>query len=118
MEFNPNPTQQKTEIFFSSKNNSPEHPQSIFNGSVVVKVNEQRHFGLILELGLSFEKHLSVNIIKAKRNIGILKHLSKFLLQKTFDQRLLFVPILIIVMPFITYHQYYLNHHWTGPFIL
>ena len=33
--------------------------------------------GLTLAPGLSFEKHLSEKIIKAKKNIGILKHLSK-----------------------------------------
>ena len=75
MEFNPDPTKQATD-----------HPQLIFNGSVVIKVNEQKHLGRILESGLSFEKHLSVNIIKAKRNIGMLKHLSKFLPLKALDQ--------------------------------
>ena len=64
MEFNPDPTKQATEV----------------------KVNEQKHLGLFLEPGLSFEKHLSVKIIRAKRNIGILKHLFKFLPLKTLDQ--------------------------------
>ena len=82
MEFNPDPTKQATEMLFSCKKNSPNHPRLIFNGSVVVKVNEQKHLGLILESGLFFEKHLSVKI-KAKRNIGILKHLSKCLPQDT-----------------------------------
>ena len=40
MEFNPDPTKQATEVLFSCKKNSPDHPQLIFNGSVVVKVNE------------------------------------------------------------------------------
>ena len=86
MEFNPDPTKQATEVLFSCKKNSPNHPQLIFNGSDVVKVNEQKHLGLILESGLSFEKHLSEKIIKAKKNVGILKHLSKFLPLKSLDQ--------------------------------
>ena len=86
MEFNPDPTKQATEVLFSCKKNSPAHPQLIFNGSVVVKVNVQIHLGLILESGLSFEKHLCVKIIKVKRNIGILKHLPNFLPLKTLDQ--------------------------------
>ena len=73
MEFNPDPIKQATEVLFSL----------IFNGTVVVKVNEQKHLGLILEPGLSFEKYLNEKSIKAKRNIGILKHLSKFLPLKT-----------------------------------
>ena len=85
MEFNPDPTKQATGILFSCKK-SVNHPQLIFNGSAVVQVNEQKHLGLTLEPGLSFEKHISEKIIKAKKNIGILKHLSKFLPLKTLDQ--------------------------------
>ena len=86
MEFNPDPIKQATEVLFSCKKNSANHPHLIFNGTAVVKVNEQKHLGLILEPGLSFEKHLSEKIIKAKKNVGILKHLSKFLPLKTLDQ--------------------------------
>ena len=62
------------------------HPQLIFNGSVVAKVNEQKHLGLILNSSLSFEKHLNGKIIKAKKNLGIIKHLSRFLPLNTLDQ--------------------------------
>ena len=85
MEFNPDPTKQATEILFSCKK-SVNHPQLIFNGSAVVQVNEQKHLGLTLEPGISFEKHISEKIIKAKKNIGILKHFSRFLPLKTLDQ--------------------------------
>ena len=86
MEFNPDPIKQAIEALFSCKKNSVNHTQLYFNGSAVVKGNEQKHLGLILEPGLSFEKHLSEKIIKAKKNIGILKHLSKFLPLRTLDQ--------------------------------
>ena len=86
MEFNPDPIKQATEVIFSCKKNSVNHPPLTFNGDAVVKVNEQKHLGLTLEPGLSFEKHLSEKIIKAKKNIGILKHLSKFLPLRTLDQ--------------------------------
>jgi hypothetical protein len=66
MEFNPHPIKQITEVLFSCKKNSPIHPQLIFNGSAVVKVNEQKYLRLTLEPGLSFEKHISE---KAKKNI-------------------------------------------------
>ena len=86
MEFNPDPNKQATEVLFSCKKDSPNHPDLIFNNNVVTKVNEQKHLGLILESSLSFEKHLDEKIIKAKKNVGILKHLSKFLPLKTLDQ--------------------------------
>ena len=86
MEFNPDSSKQATEVLFSCKKNRANHPQLIFNRSAVVKVNEQKHLGLILEPGLLFDKHLSEKIIKAKRNIAILKYLSKFLPLRTLDQ--------------------------------
>ena len=86
MEFNPYPIKQATEVLFSCKNSSPNHPQLIFNGIAVAKVNDQKHLGLILDSRLSFEKYLNEKIINAKKNVGILKHLSKFLPLKTLDQ--------------------------------
>ena len=87
MEFNPDPIKQATEVLFSCKKSSPNHPQIIFNGRAVAKVNDQKHLGLILDSRLSFEKHLDEKIIKAKKNLGILKHLSKFSPLKTLDQK-------------------------------
>ena len=86
MEFNPDPTKQASEVLFSCKKSNPNHPQLIFNGTTVTKVNDQKHLGLILDSSLSFEKHLNENIIKAKKHIGIIKHLSNFLPLKTLDQ--------------------------------
>ena len=79
MEFNPDPTKQATEILFSCKIVSPNHPQLISDGTAATKVSEQKQLGCILQPGLSFGKHLNEKIIKAKKNIGLLKHLSKFL---------------------------------------
>ena len=84
-EFNPDPLKQATEVLFSCKNNAPNHPQIIFNGTVVAKASEQKHLGLTLESNLSFKKHLSEKIKKAKKHIGIIKHFSRFLPLKTLD---------------------------------
>ena len=86
MEFNPDPTKQATEVLFSCKKSNPNHPQLIFNGTIVEKVNDQKHLGLILDSSLSFDKHLNEKMIKAKKHIGIIKHLSNFLPLKTLDQ--------------------------------
>ena len=48
--------------------------------------NEQKHLDFILDSGLSFDKHQNEKIIKAKKNIGIIKHLSKYLPAKTLNQ--------------------------------
>ena len=86
MEFNPDPTKQATEVLFSCKKSSPNHPKLIFNGTYVAKTNEQKHLGLILDSRLTFESHINDKIIKAKKNLGIIKYLSNFLPIKTFDQ--------------------------------
>ena len=86
MEFNPDPSKQATEVLFSCKQKSPNHPPIFFNGTIVPKVNEQKHLGLILDSKLSFERHLNEKIIKVKKGIGIIKYLSKFLPLKTLDQ--------------------------------
>ena len=51
---------------------TPILPQPVFNDSIVGNVNEQKHLGLILQSGLSFEKHLNEKIINAKKNIGLI----------------------------------------------
>ena len=86
LELNPDPLKQATEVLFSCKNNAHNHPQIIFNGTVVAKVEEQKHLGLTLKSKLSFEKHRSGKMIKAKNDIGIIKHFSRFLPLKTLDQ--------------------------------
>ena len=48
--------------------------------------NQQKHLGIIFESKLSFEKHLNEKIMKAKKNIGIIKYLSNFLHLKTLNQ--------------------------------
>ena len=106
--FNPDPTKQATEVLFSCKKSSQNHPQLIFNGTTVINVNEQKHLGLTLEKGLSFEKYLNEKIIKAKKNIGILNYLFRSFYPKRHlikCIKLLFTPILIILTLFITYHQ-------------
>ena len=86
MGFNPGPTKQADVILFSHKKSNPIHPQLIFNGSIVVKANEQKHLCFILHSKLTFKNHLNVKIITAKKNIGIMKHLAKFLTIKALDQ--------------------------------
>ena len=85
-EFNPDPTKQATEVLFSCKKSNSIHPQILFNGTVVVTMSEQKQSGLVLDSKLSFEKHLNEKIIKANKNLGIIKHLSRFLPLRTLDQ--------------------------------
>ena len=94
MKFNPDLNKQATELLFSCKKNSPNHPSLFFNESVVQKINEQKHLGLILDSKLCFERHVNEKIIKAKTGIGIIKYLSKFLkLRYLFQLRVRLSPL-------------------------
>ena len=76
----------KMRFYFHLKKSTPNHRQLFFNGTQVTKVNQEKHLGLILENDLSFEKHLEEKFRKAKKNIGIVKHLSKSIPLKTLDE--------------------------------
>ena len=82
MEFNHDRSKQATEVIFSCKKSTPNHPQLMFNETGVTKVDEQKHLGLILDSGLSFGKHL--NKKKLKRMFEYLY--LRFLPLKTLDQ--------------------------------
>ena len=86
MAFNPDPNKQANEILFSCKTSKVNHPVLIFNDSPVKQVLEHKHLGLILQPNLSFVKHITEKIKKANKNIGIIKHLNKFLPFKTLNQ--------------------------------
>ena len=86
MAFNPDPNKQANEVLFSCKTKKVDHPPIFFNGSPVVKVSETKHLGLILQSKLSFEKHLTEKIKKAKKIIGIIKHLNLLLPFRTLNQ--------------------------------
>ena len=85
MAFNPDPTKQATEILFLCKKKEMGHPELTFNGARVARVKEHKHLSLILEPNLSFEKHF-YEMVKAKKEIGIIKHLNRFLPFKTRNQ--------------------------------
>ena len=50
------------------------------------KVNKQKHFGHFVDSKLSFASHINDKIIKAKKGIGIIIYLSKFLPLKALHQ--------------------------------
>ena len=86
MAFNPDRNKQATEILFSCKKTHVNHPDLIFNGCTVKRVTDHKHLGLILQPNLKFDKHLYEKMSTAKTNIGIIKHLNKFLPLKTLNQ--------------------------------
>ena len=77
MSFNPDPNKQATEVLFSHKVNSDDHPKLTFNGNQVHQCFSQKHLGLFLDNKLDFKKHLDEKINKCHKIIGMMKKLSK-----------------------------------------
>ena len=86
MSFNPDPNKQAAQIIFSCKTEKQNHPKIYFNNVEVKRVSEHKHLGLILDSKLSFASHISEKISIARKGIGVLKYLSRYLSVQTLDQ--------------------------------
>ena len=74
MSFNPEPNKQATEVLFSPKLNSDDHPKLTFNGNHVQQCSSQRHLGLFLDNNLNFNNHLGEKINKCNKMIGMMNN--------------------------------------------
>ena len=86
MSFNPDPQKQAVEIIFSRKKNEVDHPEILFNNIPVMKVDEHKHLGIILDSKLSFSAHIKSAISKTRKGIGFVKYLSKYLPRHTLNE--------------------------------
>ena len=85
MQFNPDPLKQAVEVIFSCKKKKQNHPALFFGGTKVVETDHQTHLGLVLCNNLSFKKHIREKIAKAKKILGSLKLVSKYLPTKALE---------------------------------
>ena len=86
MQFNPDKNKKTIQVIFSQKKDTPVHPSLFFNGSEVVIKAEHRHLGMILDSKLTFLSHINEAIVKARRGIGIIRFLSKYVARDVLDQ--------------------------------
>ena len=85
MSFNPDPQKQAVELLLSKKRHGIDHSVILFNDIPVKKVEEHKHLGVILDSKLSFSAHIKAAISKTRKDIGLLKYLSKYLLRHTLN---------------------------------
>ena len=76
MSFNPDPNKQVTEVLYSHKVNSDDHPKLTFNGNQVQRCSSHKHVGLILDNKLDFNKYLDEKISKYNKLFRMMKKLS------------------------------------------
>ena len=62
------------------------HPEIHFNNIPVMKVEEHKHLGIILDSKLSFSTLIKEVITKTRKSIGLLKFLSKYLPRHTLNE--------------------------------
>ena len=86
MSFNPDPQKQAVELIFSMKRSEMNHPEICFNNIPVMKVDEHKHLGIILDSKLSFSTHIKAAVSKARKGVGLLKYLSKYLPRNSLNE--------------------------------
>ena len=105
MQFNCDKTE---EVIFSVKRPKTEHPSLKLGLDEVARKDEHKHLGLILDSKLNFKSHIRQAILKARRGIGMIKYLSKYVSRDVLDQVLIrstsytFARIWIMAILFIT----------------
>ena len=83
MAFNPDPSKQAVEVYFTRKLKPPDPPVLNFNGTDIAVEDHQKHLGLFLDKKLTFDHHLNEKFAKANRGIGLINNLRKFLSRRS-----------------------------------
>ena len=79
MSFNPDPSKQAQEVFFSRKLKNVSNSPLVFNNANVSSCKSQKHLGILLDSKLSFEEHYKTILSKINRSIGLLRNLQSLL---------------------------------------
>ena len=73
-------------MIFSRKRTKPDHLLIFFNDTTVNQLPKHTHLGLTLDTQLTFALHIQEAIIKARKGIGILRFMSKYMHRDELDQ--------------------------------
>ena len=74
------------EVIFSWKRTEPKHPNLKLGNEEVKTSSEHKNLGMILGHKLDFQSHIREVILKARRGIGLIKYLSKYVSREVLDQ--------------------------------
>ena len=83
MLFNPDPTNQATEVCFSHKRDNVPHDPLNFNNNKIQSAPAQKHLGLILDSKFDFNQHIDDKTNKCTKTIGTMRRLSMTLSRKS-----------------------------------
>ena len=83
MQFNASKTE---EVVFSCKKVKPSHPPALLGNDIIDRKSQHKHLGMQLDSGLNFQSHVREAIGKARRGIGMIRYLSKYVSRDVLDQ--------------------------------
>ena len=72
-------------MIISRKHQSPAHPPLVFQGHILNSVNNHKHLGLTLRSDLKWSDHVNLLIIRASKQLNILKSLQYRLNRETLE---------------------------------
>ena len=73
------------EVVFSCKWNKPVYPTLKLGSSDISAKIEHKHLGMILDSKLDFQSHVREAIVKARRGIGMIRFLSRYVSREVLD---------------------------------
>ena len=77
--FNPDPSKQAVDVYFSRKINLLDTPPVYFNNLAVASCETHKHSGLLLDKRLAFDRHVEEMILKANKGVGLITRLRRYL---------------------------------------
>ena len=86
MSFNPDPTKQAAVMTFSRKKKPPDHPSILFSDTPVLKVEDRKDLGFVLDSTLAFSSHIKSAVSRSRRGIEFIKFLSNYLPRHTLNE--------------------------------
>jgi len=79
MSFNPDPSNQAVEIYFTRRNAPANIPAISFNNTFITSSECQKHLRVVLDKKLTIDCHLEQKTLKANNGIDLINRLLKFL---------------------------------------
>ena len=83
MQFNAEKTEK---ILFSVKSSPIMYPPLKLGNDEVIRKTEHKHLGIILDSKFSFKSHVNEVIMKARRRVGLIRHLSQCVSRDVLNQ--------------------------------
>ena len=103
MQFNGDKT---VELIFSTKRVKPLHPPLLLGNDVVTEKAEHKHLGMVLDSKLDFQSHIKEAILKARRGIGLMRHVSNYVSRDVLNQM-----YMLYVRPHLDYGDIVYHRH-------